>query len=56
MQYEWQYTIPKQEKKIGIVWSLGFYAGYGMNFNNGQYYFSPEIGIGGSIGIGGKIK
>jgi len=47
---------PKKQKKIGIVWNVGVYAGYGINFNNGQYYFSPEVGIGGSIGIGGFVK
>jgi len=46
---------PKQ-KKIGLVWNIGLYTGYGINFNNGQYYFSPEVGVGASIGIGGIIK
>lgn len=49
--------VPKpKQKKIGLVWNIGLYAGYGINFNNGQYYFSPEVGVGGSIGIGGIIK
>lgn len=57
LNYEWQYTVqPKKQKKIGIVWNVGVYTGYGINFNNGQYYFSPEVGIGGSIGIGGFVK
>lgn len=57
IDYKWNYTIqPKKQKKIGLVWNVGLYAGYGINFNNGQYYFSPEIGVGGSIGIGGLIE
>lgn len=55
LDYTWMYTVKPKEKKIGLVWNLGLYAGYGMNFKDGQYYFSPEIGIGGSIGIGGYI-
>ena len=55
--YDWQYKFqPKKQRKWGITWSIGPYIGYGINFNNGQYYFSPEVGIGGSIGIGGIIK
>lgn len=57
--YKLHYTqeIPKpKQKKIGLVWNIGLYAGYGINFNNGQYYFSPEVGVGGSIGLGGFIK
>ena len=57
LDYNWNYEIPKQKpKKIGIVWNSGPYIGYGINFNNGQYYFSPEVGVGVSIGIGGIIK
>lgn len=55
LHYTQEITKPKQ-KKIGLVWNIGPYVGYGINFNNGQYYFSPEVGIGGSIGIGGIIK
>lgn len=55
--YDWQYTFkPKKQRKWGLTWTIGPYIGYGINFHNGQYYFSPEIGIGGSIGIGGIIK
>lgn len=57
--YKLHYTqeVPKpKQKKIGLVWNIGLYAGYGLNFNNGQYYFSPEVGVGVSIGIGGIIK
>ena len=55
--YDWQYTFqPKKQRKWGLTWSIGPYIGYGINFHNGQYYFSPEVGIGGSIGIGGIIK
>lgn len=55
--YDWQYTFQtKKQRKWGLTWTIGPYMGYGINFNNGQYYFSPEIGIGGSIGIGGIIK
>ena len=57
LDYNWNYEIPKQKpKKIGIVLNIGPYIGYGINFNNGQYYFSPEVGVGVSIGIGGIIK
>lgn len=57
LDYNWNYEIPKQKpKKIGLVWNIGPYIGYGINFNNGQYYFSPEVGIGVSIGFGGIIK
>ena len=57
LDYNWNYEIPKQKpKKIGIVWNIGPYIGYGINFNNGQYYFSPEVGVGVPIGIGGIIK
>ena len=57
LDYNWNYEMPKQKpKKIGIVWNIGPYIGYGINFNNGQYYFSPEVGVGVSIGIGGIIK
>lgn len=57
LDYNWNYEIPKQKpKKIGIVWNIGLYAGYGINFNNGQCYFSPEVGVGASIGFGGIIK
>ena len=57
LDYNWNYEIPKQKhKKIGIVWNIGIYTGYGLNFNKGQYYFSPEVGVGVSIGIGGIIK
>lgn len=55
--YSLNYEIMKPKpKKIGLVWNVGPYIGYGINFNNGQYYFSPEVGIGGSIGIGGFVK
>ena len=57
LDYNWNYEIAKPKpKKIGIVWNIGIYTGYGINFNNGQYYFSPEVGVGVSIGIGGIIK
>ena len=57
LDYNWNYEIPKPKpKKIGIVFNIGPYIGYGINFNNGQYYFSPEVGVGVSIGIGGIIK
>lgn len=57
LDYNWNYEIPKQKpKKIGLVFNIGPYIGYGINFNNGQYYFSPEVGIGVSIGFGGIIK
>ena len=57
LDYNWNYEIPKSKpKKIGIVFNIGPYIGYGLNFNNGQYYFSPEVGVGVSIGIGGIIK
>ena len=57
LDYNWNYEIPKQKpKKIGIVWNIGPYIGYGINFNKGQYYFSPEVGVGVSIGFGGIIK
>ena len=57
LDYNWNYEITKPKpKKIGVVWNIGPYIGYGINFNNGQYYFSPEVGVGVSIGIGGIIK
>ena len=57
LDYNWNYEIPKPKpKKIGIVFNIGPYIGYGINFNNGQYYFSPEVGVGVSLGIGGIIK
>lgn len=57
LDYNWNYEIPKPKpKKIGLVFNIGPYIGYGINFNNGQYYFSPEVGVGVSIGIGGIIK
>ena len=57
LDYNWNYEIPKQKpKKIGLVFNIGPYIGYGINFNNGQYYFSPEVGVGVSIGFGGIIK
>ena len=57
LDYNWNYEIPKPKpKKIGLVFNIGPYIGYGLNFNNGQYYFSPEVGVGVSIGIGGIIK
>ena len=57
LDYNWNYELPKQKpKKIGIVFNIGPYIGYGINFNNGQYYFSPEVGVGVSIGFGGIIK
>ena len=55
--YSFNYEVkPPKPKKIGLVWNVGLYTGYGINFNNGQYYFSPEVGVGASIGIGGIIK
>ena len=57
LDYNWNYEVPKPKpKKIGLVWNIGPYIGYGINFNNGQYYFSPEVGVGVSIGFGGIIK
>jgi len=57
LDYSFNYELMKpKQKKIGLVWNIGLYTGYGINFNNGQYYFSPEVGVGGSIGIGGIIK
>ena len=57
LDYNWNYEIPKPKpKKIGLVLNIGPYIGYGINFNNGQYYFSPEVGVGVSIGFGGIIK
>lgn len=55
--YNFDYTqeLPKQ-RKWGLCWTVGIYGGYGIGFNKGQYYFSPEIGIGAAIGIGGLIK
>ena len=55
LHYIQEMPKPKQ-KRFGIVYCVGPYIGYGINFNNGQYYFSPEVGIGVSIGIGGFIK
>ena len=55
--YELKYAIKNEKsKRFGITWCLGPYLGYGINFNNGKYYFSPEVGVGVSIGIGGIIK
>ena len=57
LDYSFNYELMKpKQKKIGLVWNIGLYTGYGINFNNGQYYFSPEVGVGASIGIGGIIK
>ena len=57
LDYNWNYELPKPKpKKIGLVFNIGPYIGYGINFNNGQYYFSPEVGVGVSIGFGGIIK
>lgn len=57
LDYNWNYEIPKTKpKKIGLVFNIGPYIGYGINFNNGQYYLSPEVGVGVSIGFGGLIK
>ena len=57
LDYNWNYEIAKPKpKKIGLVWNIGPYIGYGLNFNNGQYYLSPEVGVGVSIGFGGIIK
>lgn len=54
--YDWHYTVTKKTKKIGLVWNIGLYTGYGIGFKDGQFYHSPEIGVGGSIGIGGIIE
>ena len=57
LDYNWNYEIAKPKpKKFGWCITFGPYIGYGLNFNNGQYYFSPEVGVGISIGIGGIIK
>lgn len=57
LDYSFNYELMKPKpKKIGLVWNIGPYIGYGINFNNGQYYFSPEVGVGVSIGFGGIIK
>lgn len=55
ISYDFKYQPPKQ-KKIGLVWCVGPYVGYGFQFNRGQYTNGIEVGIGGSIGIGGIIK
>lgn len=55
--YDFNYTIqPPKQKKIGLVWCVGPYVGYGFQFNKGQYTNGIEVGIGASIGIGGIIK
>lgn len=53
-----QTTIVKEPKKVGIVWFVGAYAGYGVHgsINTGTFGHGPEIGVGAGIGIGGKIK
>lgn len=57
MSYELLYDIPKtKQKKFGIVLSVGPYAGYGISFKNGQYFFSPEVGVGAQIGFGIVLK
>jgi len=51
-------TIYKEPKKVGIVWYLGFSAGYGVqgNVNTGTFGHGPQVGVHAGIGIGGKIK
>lgn len=56
--FEKQTTIVKEPKKVGLVWFVGAYAGYGIHgsMNTGTFGHGPEVGIGAGIGIGGKIK
>lgn len=56
--FEKQTTIVKEPKKVGIVWFVGAYAGYGVHgsINTGTFGHGPEVGIGVGIGIGNRIK
>lgn len=56
--YQKQTTIVKEPKKVGIVWFVGAYAGYGVHgsINTGTFGHGPEVGIGVGIGIGNRIK
>ena len=56
--YQKQTTIVKEPKKIGIVWFVGAYVGYGIHgsINTGTFGHGPEIGVGAGIGIGEMIK
>lgn len=56
--FEKQTTIVKEPKKVGIVWFVGAYAGYGVHgsINTGTFGHGPEIGIGIGLGLGNRIK
>lgn len=51
-------TITLPPKKVGLVWSVGVGVGFGghANINTVTFGYGPEIGIYGTIGIGGFIK
>ena len=51
-------TIIQPPKKIGLVWCIGPYIGFGCGINipTGTFGYGPSAGICGSIGIGGIIK
>lgn len=56
--YQKQTTIVKEPKKVGLVWFVGAYAGYGIHgsMNTGTFGHGPEIGIGIGLGLGNRIK
>lgn len=56
--YSTKETIIKDQKRVGLVWFVGVYAGYGVHgsINTGTFGHGPEIGIGVGIGIGNRIK
>ena len=56
--YSSQKTIIKEPKKVGVVWFVGIYAGYGVHgsMNTGTFGHGPEIGIGVGLGLGNRIK
>ena len=51
-------TIVLPPKRIGLVWFVGVYGGYGLHGNMGQGTFGhgPEVGIGVGLGLGGIIN
>ena len=56
--YSTKETIIKDQKRVGLVWFVGVYAGYGVHgsINTGTFGHGPEVGIGAGIGIGNRIK
>lgn len=56
--YNTKEIIVKEPKRVGLVWFVGAYVGYGGHgsINTGTFGHGPEVGVGIGLGLGNRIK